>query len=129
MAVTTNEQETKGQKLARLGAGGALSAGAVALIMYMRSEQGRAKLASLLGAQFASIDEQLQSAVRENLPLIEESIDRLVEMLQQGVSSLNDEIVRLGDEAKARINQYVNVLEEPSKPSVESRSGGAPAAR
>jgi len=129
MAVTTNDQETKGQKLARLGAGGALSAGAVALIMYMRSEQGRAKLASLLGTQFASIDEQLQSAVRENMPLIEESIDRLVEMLQQGVSSLSDEIARLGDEAKARINQYVNVLEEPTKPAVESGSGGSPAPR
>lgn len=126
MAVTTNDGETKGQKFARISAGGALSAGAVALIMYMRSEQGRAKLSSLLGSQFASIDEQLQSAVRENMPLIEESIDRLVEMLQQGVSSLSDEINRLGDEAKSRLNQYVNVLDEPAKPSVESKSGGTP---
>ncbi|GEM_PF-6272650 len=124
MAVTTQDQETKGQKLARFGAGGALSAGAVALIMYMRSEQGRTKLAAMFGSQFANIDEQLQNAVRENLPLIEESIDRLIEMLQQGVSSLSDEINRLGDEAKSRINQYVNVLEEPTKPAVESKSGG-----
>ncbi len=115
MAVTTNTEGSKGQKAARFGAGGALSAGAVALIMYMRSEQGRSKLTSLFGAQFANIDEQLQSAVRENMPLIEESIDRLVEMLHQGVSSLSDEITRLGDEAKSRINQYVNVIDEQSK--------------
>ncbi len=126
MAVTTNDG-TKGQMFARFGAGGALSAGAVTLIMYMRSEQGRTKLASLFGAQFANIDEQLQAAVRENMPLIEESIDRLIEMLQQGVSSLSDEINRLGDEAKSRINQYVNVLDEGAKPSVESKSGGTSA--
>ncbi len=117
MAVTTHDQETKGQKAARLGAGGALSAGAVALIMYMRSEQGRSKLSSLFGSQFANIDEQIQGAIRENMPLIEESLDRLIEMLQQGVSSLSDEINRLGDEAKARINQYANVIEESSKSS------------
>ncbi len=124
MAVTTNDQESKGQKAARFGAGGALSAGAVALIMYMRSEQGRTKLSSMFGAQFANIDEQLQNAMRENMPLIEESIDRLIEMLQQGVGSLSDEINRLGSEAKSRINQYVNVLEEGTKPPVESKSGG-----
>lgn len=124
MAMTTNDGDMKGQKMARIGAGGALSAGAVALIMYMRSEQGRAKLSAMLGSQFASIDEQLQHAVRENMPLIEESIDRLVEMLQQGVSSLSEEINRLGGEAKLRINQYVSVLDEPNKPSVESQSGG-----
>ncbi|MDQ6603722.1 MAG: hypothetical protein M3Z19_13455 [Chloroflexota bacterium] len=120
MAVTTNDQGTKGQKAARLGAGGALSAGAVALIMYIRSEQGRNKLTSLFGSQFANIDEQLQGAMRENMPLIEESIDRLIEMLQQGVSSLSEEINRLGDEAKSRIHQYVNVLDEQAKPSSES---------
>jgi hypothetical protein len=122
MAMTTND-ETKTQKFARFGAGGALSVGAVALIMYMRSEQGRAKLTAMLGTQFANIDEQLQAAVRENMPLIEESIDRLVEMLQQGVSSLSDEINRLGDEAKSRINQYVNVLDEGAKPAVDAKSG------
>lgn len=123
MAMTANDQGTTGQKFARFGAGGALSAGAVALIMYMRSEQGRTKLAALFGAQFANIDEQLQHAVRENMPLIEESIDRLLEMLQQGVSSLSDEINRLGDEAKSRINEYANVLDEGAKkPSVESKS-------
>lgn len=125
MAMTTNDEGTKGQRFARFGAGGALSAGAVALIMYMRSEQGRAKLASMFGTQFANIDEQLQAAVRENMPLIEESIDRLIEMLQQGVSSLSDEINRLGDEAKSRINEYANVLEEGAKPAVDSKSGGA----
>jgi len=124
MAVTTNNEGTTAQKFVRFGAGGALSAGAVALIMYMRSEQGRSKLASLFGAQFANIDEQLQAAVRENMPLIEESIDRLIEMLQQGVSSLSDEINRLGDEAKSRINQYVNVLDEGAKPAVDSKSNG-----
>lgn len=124
MAMTTNDEGTKAQKFARFGAGGALSAGAVALIMYMRSEQGRAKLSAMLGSQFANIDEQLQAAVRENMPLIEESIDRLVEMLQQGVSSLSDEINRLGDEAKTRINQYVNVLDEGAKPAVDAKSGG-----
>jgi|SRR5690242_851696 uncharacterized protein YicC (UPF0701 family) len=127
MAVTTHDGETKGQKFARIGAGGALSAGAVALIIYMRSEQGRAKLSAMLGSQFANIDEQLQNAVRENMPLIEESIDRLMEMLQQGVSSLSEEINRLGAEAKLRINQYVNVLDEASKPSVESKTGGGTA--
>ncbi|MHB8644987.1 MAG: hypothetical protein ACYDAR_04260 [Thermomicrobiales bacterium] len=125
MAVTAKEHEMMAQKMARIGAGGALSAGAVALIMYMRSEQGRTKLAALFGAQFANIDEQLQNAVRENMPLIEESIDRLIEMLQQGVSSLSDEINRLGDEAKARINQYINVLDEPAKPAVDAKSKSA----
>lgn len=124
MAMTTNDEGTKAQKFARFGAGGALSAGAVALIMYMRSEQGRTKLAAMFGTQFANIDEQLQAAVRENMPLIEESIDRLVEMLQQGVSSLSDEINRLGDEAKSRINHYVNVLDEGAKPAVDAKSSG-----
>ncbi len=124
MAVTTNTEGSKGQKAARFGAGGALAAGAVALLMYTRSEQGRTKLASLFGAQFANIDEQLQGAVRENMPLIEESIDRLIEMLQQGVSSLSEEITRLGDETKSRISQYVNVLDEQSQSSGASKNGG-----
>jgi hypothetical protein len=111
MAVTTNN-EGAGQKVARYGAGGALAAGAVALIVYMRSEQGRSKMTTLFGAQFANIDEQLQGAIRENMPLIEEAIDRLMETLQQGVSSLGGEIDRFGAEAKQRLHTYVNVIDE-----------------
>ena len=119
MAVMTTNDEGTGSKLARYGAGGALAAGAIALIMYMRSEQGREKLTSLFGAQFANIDEQLQSAVHENMPLIEEAIDRLIETLQQGVQSLSGEIDRLGAEAKERLNQYVMVIDEHASPDSE----------
>ncbi len=111
MAITAKNEGT-GQKMARYGTGGALAAGAVALIMYMRSEQGRSKMTTMFGAQFANIDEQLQGAIRENMPLIEEAIDRLVETLQQGVKSLSGEIDRFGDEAKQRIQTYVNVIDE-----------------
>lgn len=114
MAVSTSNDQGTGQKVARYGAGGALAAGAVALIMYMRSEQGRSKMTTLFGAQFANIDEQLQGAIRENMPLIEEAIDRLIETLQQGVSSLSGEIDRIGSEAKDRIHQYANLIEERS---------------
>lgn len=117
MAVSTSNDQGTGQKVARYGAGGAFAAGAVALIMYMRSEQGRSKMTTLFGSQFANIDEQLQGAIRENMPLIEEAIDRLIETLQQGVNSLSGEIDRLGSEAKGRINQYATVIEE--------RSGGS----
>jgi hypothetical protein len=115
MAVTTSNEGT-GQKVARYGAGGALAAGAIALIMYMRSEQGRARMATMFGAQFANIDEQLQGAIRENMPLIEEAIDRLIDTLQQGVNSLNGEIDRFGAEAKQRLYQYVNVIDEHAGP-------------
>jgi hypothetical protein len=111
VAMTTSNEGT-GQKVARYGAGGALAAGAVALIMYMRSEQGRAKMTAMFGAQFANIDEQLQGAIRENMPLIEEAIDRLIETLQQGVNSLSGEIDRFGAEAKERLHTYVNVIDE-----------------
>lgn len=112
MTVTTSNEQGTGQKLARYGAGGALAAGAIALIMYTRSEQGRAKMTAMFGAQFANIDEQLQGAIRENMPLIEEAIDRLIDTLQQGVNSLSGEIDRLGVEAKDRLHQYVNVIGE-----------------
>ncbi len=116
MAVTTSNTQGIGSKFARYGTGGAVAAGAVALIMYMRSEQGRSKMSALFGAQFANIDDQLQGAIRENMPLIEESIDRLVEMLQQGVSSLSEEINRFGAEAKQRLDQYATSLEEGTAP-------------
>jgi hypothetical protein len=116
MAVTTTNDQGSGSKLARYGAGGAIAAGALALIIYARSEQGREKLTSLFGAQFANIDGQLQSAVHENMPLIEEAIDRLLETLHQGVQSLNGEIDRLGDEAKQRLHQYVMVIDERAGP-------------
>lgn len=112
MAVTTSNEQGAGQKVARYGAGGALAAGAIALIMYLRSEQGRDKMTAMFGAQFANIDDQLQGAIRENMPLIEEAIDRLIDTLHQGVNSLNGEIDRLGSEAKNRLHQYVNVIEE-----------------
>jgi hypothetical protein len=111
VAVTTSNEGT-GQKVARYGAGGALAAGAVALIMYIRSEQGRSKMTAMFGEQFANIDTQLQGAIRENMPLIEEAIDRLIETLQQGVSSLGGEIDRFGAEAKERLHTYVNVIDE-----------------
>lgn len=122
MAITTSNDEGSGQKLARYGAGGALAAGAIALIMYMRSEQGRNKMTTLFGSQFANIDDQLQSAIRENMPLIEEAIDRLIDTLQQGVNSLSGEIDRFGSEAKDRLHQYVNVIEERGS---ASGAGGA----
>ena len=112
MAVTTNDEQGTGQKLARYRTGGAIAAGAVALMMYLRSEQGRAKMTAMFGAQFANIDEQLQGAIRENMPLLEEAIDRMIETLQQGVQALSGEIDRLGGEAKDRLHQYVNVIDE-----------------
>ena len=116
MAMTATDREngsTPGMlpKLARVGAGGALTAGALALLLYARSEQGKQKMIALFGAQFESIEEQIQAAVRENMPLIEEAIDRLIDTLQQGVSSLSDEINRLGGEAKQRITQYAALAE------------------
>ncbi len=110
MAVTT-ENQAMGSKLARYGAGGLLAAGAVALLMYLRSEQGRQKMVTLFGEQFANIDEQIQAAMRENMPLIEEAIDRLIDTLQQGVSSLSEEINRLGDEVKGRLHDYAALPE------------------
>jgi ABC-type phosphate transport system auxiliary subunit len=124
MAVTTNNEQGISSKFARYGTGGAVAAGAVALIMYMRSEQGRSKLTSMFGEQFANIDDQLQGAIRENMPLIEESIDRVVEMLQQGVSSLSGEINRLADEAKQRIHQYAATLDEGSGARAEQVGSG-----
>ncbi|MGI8858459.1 MAG: hypothetical protein ACR2JW_22180 [Thermomicrobiales bacterium] len=115
MAMTSNDG--MGQKMARYGTGGALAAGAVGLIMYMRSEQGRTKMTAMFGAQFANIDDQLQGAIRENMPLIEEAIDRLIDTLQQGVKSLGGEIDRFGEEAKQRLHTYVNVIDEQSSSS------------
>ncbi len=109
MAMTTDTNGTM-NKVTRYGAGGALAAGAVALIMFMRSERGKEKMNAMMGPQFAGIEQQLQDAIHENMPLIEESIDRLIELLQQGVQSLSDEINRFGDEAKTRINDYATVL-------------------
>ena len=110
----TTENRGSGSKLARFGAGGALAAGAVALLLYLRSEQGREKMTALFGEQFANIDEQIQGAMRENMPLIEEAIDRLIDTLQQGVSSLSDEIDRLGDEVKSRLGDYAALPEHAS---------------
>jgi hypothetical protein len=120
MAVTTTESGGAMQKLARYGMGGALAAGALALIVYARSEQGKQKIATLFGEQFDAIEGQLQTAIRENMPLIEEAIDRLLETLHQGVNSLSDEIDRLGDMARARINEYANAI--PAEASSTSDS-------
>jgi hypothetical protein len=110
MAVTTTDSGGAVQKLARYGAGGVLAAGALALIVYARSEQGRQKIAALLGEQFGTIEGQLQTAIRENLPLIDEAIDRLVETLHQGVSSLSEEIDRLGEMLRDRVHDYAHAL-------------------
>ncbi len=119
MAVTT-ENQAMGSKLARYGTGGLLAAGAVALLIYLRSEQGRQKMVTLFGEQFANIDEQIQAAMRENMPLIEEAIDRLIDTLQQGVSSLSEEINRLGDEVKERLQDYAALPEHAGSMGTES---------
>src|SRR5262245_39701855 len=106
MAITTTDSGRPRQKLARYGAGGALAAGALALIVYARSEQGKQKIVALFGEQFETIESQLQTVIRENIPLIEEAIDRLVEVLHQGVNSLSEEIDRLGDTVRGRIHEY-----------------------
>lgn len=113
MAVTaTNDQSKLGPRFARYGTGAAIAAGAVAIILFARNERGKEKMAELFGAQFGNLDEQLQVAIRENMPLIEEAIDRLIETLQQGVSTLGDEINRLGGEAKNRLSEYATVIPE-----------------
>lgn len=113
MAVTTTNDPSKlGARLARYGAGAAIAAGAVAVILFARNERGKEKMAEMFGAQFGNLDEQLQVAIRENLPLIEEAIDRLIETLQQGVSTLSEEINRLGGEAKNRLSEYATVIPE-----------------
>lgn len=98
------------QKVARVGGGALLAAGAAAFIVYARSEQGKQKMTELFGAQFGNIEQQLQIAIRENMPLIEEAIDKLVETLLQGVGSLTEEINRLGGETKNRISTYADTL-------------------
>lgn len=110
MAVTTTNGGGGVQKVARFGGGLVLAAGAAAFIIYARSEQGKQKMTELFGAQFGNIEAQLQIAIRENMPLIEEAIDKLVETLLQGVSSLTDEINRLGGETKHRIATYADTL-------------------
>lgn len=116
MAVTTTDDKSAGSKLARYGTAGALAAGAVALIVYMRSQQGRERMTTLFGAQFANIDAQLQEALRDHMPLIEEAIDRLVETLHQGVQSLSAEIDRLGEDAKVRLHEYASLISEHAGP-------------
>src|SRR5438270_11144232 len=117
MAMTTTESGGPMQKLARYGAGGALAAGAAALLVYARSEQGKQKIAALFGEQFDAIEGQLQMAIRENMPLIEEAIDRLLETLHQGVNSLSDEIDRLGDTLRGRITEYANAIPAEASPA------------
>jgi hypothetical protein len=106
------------QKLARYGAGGALAAGALAVIVFARSEQGKEKIAALFGEQFSAIEGQMQTAIRENMPLIEEAIDRLLEALHQGVNSLSEEIDRLGDSVRSRLHEYANAI--PAEASAAS---------
>ncbi len=110
MAMTTTGADGGLQKFARFGGGVVLAAGAAAFIVYARSEQGKQKMTELFGAQFGNIEEQLQIAIRENMPLIEEAVDKLVETLLQGVASLTDEINRLGGETKSRISTYADTL-------------------
>lgn len=120
MAMTTTDSNGPVQKLARYGAGGALAAGAVALIVFARSEQGKQKIAALLGDQFGAIEGQMQMAIRENMPLIEEAIDRLLEVLHQGVNSLSEEIDRLGDTARSRIHEYAHAIPAEASPSSDT---------
>src|SRR5215472_1142082 len=116
MAVTTTDSSGTAQKLARYGTAGAVAAGAVALFVYARSQQGRDKIASLVGEQFGTIESQLQVAMRENLPLIEEAIDRLVETLHQGINSLSEEVDRLGDMLRERVHDYAHSLPAEASP-------------
>ena len=116
MAVTTDSGGPK-QKVARYSAGGALAAGAVALLVYARSEQGKQKIAALFGAQFEMVEGQLQMAIRENMPLIEEAVDRLLEVLHQGVNSLSEEIDRLGDTLRTRVHDYANSIPAEASPA------------
>lgn len=118
MAMTTTEGGGAMQKVARYGGGAALAAGALALIVYARSEQGKQKIAALFGEQFDAIEGQIQTAIRENMPLIEEAIDRLLETLHQGVNSLSDEIDRLGDTLRSRITEYANSIPAEAGPAI-----------
>lgn len=101
-----NDANSGLMKLKQYGSTGLLVAGAVALISFLRSEGGREKLHGVMGGQLSNLEEQLQVALNDNMPMVEEAIDRLVETLQQGIGSVNDEITKYADEAKSRIREY-----------------------
>ncbi len=97
------------EKLKQYGGTALLAVGGFALVSFLRSESGRNRMQTLMGGQFANIEGQIQTALSDNMPMIEEAVDKLAETIQQGVSSINDEIVHYAEEIKARIREYATV--------------------
>jgi len=106
MSMSKTEGNNRLAKITQYGTTGALVTGAVVLISYLRSEGGRDRINTLMGGQLSGLEGQLQAAIQENMPMIDEAIDSLAEAIKQGVTTLTTEVTRYADEAKMRVRDY-----------------------
>ncbi len=106
MTVSKVDDNDRMTKVKQYGTTGMLVAGAFAAIAYLRSEGGRERMNTLLGGQLSGLENQLQAAIQENMPMLDEAIDSLAETIKQGIASLNNEVTHYADEVKMRIRDY-----------------------
>lgn len=115
MAVTNTGENDTMTKVKQYGSTGLLVVGAFALISFLRSQNGRERINTLLGGQFSGVEDQIKTGILQNWEMIEESVDSLVQQLQQGITSLGQEVDKYADEAKQRIHDYASVPALPAE--------------
>jgi len=108
MTVSKMDDNDRMTKVKQYGTTGVLVAGAFAAIAYLRSGGGRERMNTLLGGQLSGLESQLQTAIQENMPMLDEAIDSLAETIKQGIASLNNEVTHYADEVKMRIRDYAS---------------------
>lgn len=101
-------------KVKQYGSTGLLVAGAFALVSFLRSQGGRERVNTLLGGQFSGVEDQIKAGILQNWEVIEESIDTLVQQVQQGVTSLGKEVDKYADDVKHRIHEYATAPALPA---------------
>lgn len=106
MSVSKMDDNDRMTRVKQYGTTGVLVAGAFAAIAYLRSGGGRERMNTLLGGQLSGLESQLQAAIQDNMPMLDEAIDGLAETIKQGIASLSDEVTHYADEVKMRIRDY-----------------------
>ena len=115
MAMTNAGATSTMDKVKQYGSTGLLVAGAFALISFLRSQNGRERINTLVGGQLSGVEEQIKAGILQNWEMIEETIDSLAQQVQGGIASLGQEVDKYADEMKQRVHEYASAPALPAE--------------
>ncbi len=115
MAMTNTDGTSTMDKVKQYGSTGLLVAGAFALVSFLRSQSGRERINTLVGGQFADVEDQIKTGILQNWEMIEETIDNLAHQLQSGIATLGQEVDKYRDEMKQRVHEYASAPALPAE--------------